>query len=46
MATMTLTAQEATFLALLSDLNTEARELIRTLMRDLASASRTAGGAQ
>jgi hypothetical protein len=42
--TLQINAQEAVFLALLSDMDTDTRELMRTLLRKLASA-RGAGGA-
>lgn len=40
--TLEINAQEATFLAFLSDMDPETRELVRTLLRKLAAA---AGGA-
>lgn len=47
MATMTLTAQEVCFLVLFSELNTESRDLMRSLMLEVAKANRAvaAGGA-
>ena len=46
-ATMTLTAQEVCFLVLFSELNTESRDLMRSLMLEVAKANRAvaAGGA-
>ncbi|MFC3816623.1 hypothetical protein [Lysobacter sp. GCM10012299] len=49
--TLNINAQEAVFLALMYDMDTEARELVRTLMRELVTVTQTAaaaaaGGAQ
>ncbi len=50
-ATLEINAMEASFLAILSDLSMETRELIRALMREQvranqAAAAAVAGGAQ
>lgn len=46
--TLEINAQEAAFLALLSDMDTETRDLMRTLLRKLALSNQSrnaAGGA-